>query len=126
MDQMKNDDRSKVTPKNYMEELAEWVKKREVSRQRRDKNLVAFLALRADIKAAIGAGYTVKTIWEHLFETEKVSCCYETFLKYIRRHITQAKGSHPEQKAGVVTKPQSPAPLPGFTFNPIPKKEDLF
>ncbi len=109
-----------------MEELTEWVKKREASKQRRDKNLVTFLALRADMEAAIGAGYTVKTIWEHLFETKKISCCYETFLKYTQHHITQVKGSHPEQKAGVVTKPQSPASLPGFTFNPIPKKEDLF
>ena len=126
MDRKKNDNELKMMPKNYMEELAEWVKKREVSRQRRDKNLVTVLALRADLKAAMGAGYTVKTIWEHLLETEKISCCYETFLKHIRHHITQIKGSHPEQKAGVVTKPQSPAPFPGFTFNPIPKKEDLF
>jgi len=126
MNRKKNDNELKVTPKTYMEELAAWVKKREASRQRRDKNLVTFLALRSDMKAAIGAGYTVKTIWEHLLEIKKISCGYETFLRHIRHHITQAKGSHPEQKAGVVTKPQSPAPLPGFTFNPIPKKEDLF
>ncbi|OJW52836.1 MAG: hypothetical protein BGO67_00555 [Alphaproteobacteria bacterium 41-28] len=126
MDRKKNDNELKVSSKNYLEELAAWVKKREVSRQRRDKNLVTVLALRADMKAAIGAGYTVKTIWEHLHETEKISCCYETFLKHIRQHITQVKESNPEQKAGVVTKPQAPTPLPGFTFNPIPKKEDLF
>jgi hypothetical protein len=126
MDRKKNDNELKGASKTYMEELAAWVKKREASRQRRDKNLVTFLALRADMKAAIEAGYTVKTIWEHLHETEKISCCYETFLKYTQHHITQVKGGNPEQKAGVVTKPQSPAPLPGFTFNPIPKKEDLF
>ena len=116
---MKNENKLKGTSKNYMEELSEWVKKREASRQRRDKNLVTFLALRADMKAAIGAGYTVKTIWEHLFETEKISCCYETFLKYIQQHITQQNDLPKPQK----NEPQ--APISGFKFNPIPKKEDL-
>ncbi len=122
---MKIENELKVTPKTYMEELAGWVKKRKTSRQKRDKNLVTFLALRADMKAAMGAGYTVKTIWEHLLETKKISCCYETFLKYTQHHITQVKGSPPEQKEEVVTKPQLPAPLRGFTFNPRPNKEDL-
>ena len=113
-------------PKDYKEELAAWIKKGEASSSKQDKNLITFLAVRADVKAAIEAGYTLKIIWKHLHANGKISYNYETFLKYVRHHITQAKGSHPEQKAGVVTKPQSPAPLPGFTFNPIPKKEDLF
>ena len=136
---MENDDGSKVMPKNYVEELAKWVKKHEALRPRKNKNLVAFLSVRADVKAAIGAGYAFKTIWEHLFETEKISYRYETFLRHVRRHITQSptnqvKGSNPEQKAWAVKqdgspKPQKndpPAPIGGFTFNPIPRKEDLF
>ncbi|OJW51151.1 MAG: hypothetical protein BGO67_12555 [Alphaproteobacteria bacterium 41-28] len=113
-------------PKDYKEELAAWIKKGEASSSKRDKNLITFLAVRADVKAALEAGYTLKIIWKHLHGKGKILYNYETFLKYVRHHITQAKGNHPEQKAGVVTKPQSPAPLPGFTFNPIPKKEDLF
>jgi len=116
---MKNGDKLKMMPKNYMEELAEWVKKREASRQRRDKNLVTFLALRADMKAAIGAGYTVKTIWEHLNETKKISCCYETFLKYIRQHITQQNDYLKPQR----NEPQTR--MDRFAFNATPKKEDL-
>ena len=59
-------------PKNYIEELSEWVKKHEAQGQRKHKNLVTFFALRADVKAAIGAGYALKTIWEHLHETRKI------------------------------------------------------
>ena len=58
--------------KSYTEELADWVKKREDSRPRQDKNMVAFLAVRADVKAAVEAGYAFKTIWEHMHETGKL------------------------------------------------------
>ena len=117
---MKNSDKMKIMPQTYIEELTAWVKKRESPKQKRDKNLATFLALRTDLKAAIEVGYTVKTIWEHLSETEKISCRYETFLKHIRRHITQQNDLLKPQKK------EPPAPLRGFTFNPIPKIEDLF
>ena len=55
-------------PKSYPEELAEWVKKREATRPRQDKNVVAFLALKSDVQDAIAAGYSLLTIWEHLHE----------------------------------------------------------
>ena len=118
-------------PKNYTEELAEWVKKHEALRPRKNKNLITFLAVRTDVKAAIEAGYAFKTIWEHLHETGKISYRYETFLRHVRQHITlaptsQVKGSNTDKKAGIVTKPKPPEPLRGFSFNPIPKIEDLF
>ena len=50
-------------PKSYPEELAEWVKKREATRPRQDKNVVAFLALKSDVQDAIAAGYSLLTIW---------------------------------------------------------------
>ena len=76
--------------KSYTEQLAEWVKKREASRPRQDKNVVAFLAVRADVKDAMDAGYALKTIWEHLHETGKIAYRYETFLKHVKRHIKHA------------------------------------
>jgi hypothetical protein len=125
-------------PKSYTEELSEWVKKREASRPRQDKSVVAFLTMRADVKAAIEAGYALKTIWWHLHETGKIPYRYETFLKHVRRHIThaaaeQVKGSKPEPKAGAMKpkgspepkKNEPPAPVRGFTFDATPKKEDL-
>jgi len=75
-------------PSSYTEELAEWVKKREAAKpKRQDKNWVAFLAVSNDVKAAIVAGYSLTTIWEHLHETGKIQVRYETFAKYVRRHI---------------------------------------
>lgn len=101
--------------------------------------MVAFLAVRADVQEAIAAGYAVKTIWEHLNETGKIPCRYETFLKHVRRHITtdtsagikprpvQPQGSTAQ---GQVKKPPSskaeaPPSIGVFNFNPKPNKEDL-
>jgi hypothetical protein len=122
--------------KSYTDELAEWVKKRGASRPRRDKNLVAFLAVRADVEAAIAAGYALKTIWEHLRDKGKIQYRYETFLKHVRRHITHApegKGKNPDAEAGA-GKSERGAPGPkrkegevveGFHFEATPNKEDL-
>lgn len=56
-------------PKTYPEELAEWVKGREAKKPRQDKHVVAFLAVKSDVQAALDAGYAMKTIWEHMKET---------------------------------------------------------
>ncbi len=126
-------------PKSYTEELAEWVKKREATRPRQDKNVVAFLAIKEDVQAAITAGYSLLTIWEHLHEKGRIPYRYETFLKHVRRYI---KGRPPVVGAGIEPmKSNEPQPAPnkpvvkkqpakpeapsGFTFNPIPNKEDL-
>ena len=58
--------------KNYTETLSEWVKKRSKPPK---LNVIGrrshFLAVRADVKVAIEAGYALKTIWEHMTETGK-------------------------------------------------------
>lgn len=131
-------------PKTFTEDLAEWVKKREATRPRQDKNVVAFLALKSDVQAAIMAGYSLLTIWEHLHEKGKIAYRYETFLKHVRRHLQDrrlAPNSQPPMppdlahsfKAGQTTasrpqQPPQPAPpisLAGFKFDSQPKKEDL-
>lgn len=121
--------------KSYTEELAEWVKKRGATRPRQDKNVVAFLAIKEDVQAAITAGYSLLTIWEHLHEKGRIPYRYETFLKHVRRHI---KGRPPVVEVGIeAVKPNEPQPLAakkqpakpeapaGFIFNPVPNKEDL-
>ena len=113
--------------KRYTDQLAEWVKKREASRPRQDKNVVAFLAVRADVKEAMDAGYALKTIWEHMRDIGKIPYRYETFLKHVRRHIKQA--SEPDVEpvtppADPTAKMESPR-VSGFTFDATPKKEDL-
>ena len=135
-------------PKTFPQELAEWVKKREATKARQDKNLVAFLALKSDVQAAMEAGYSLLTIWEHLHDQAKIAYRYETFLKHVRRHIkspapaaSDLSSSHPPDPprsstsgraaASKLQSPEPPAPpapparLAGFTFDAQPKKEDL-
>ncbi|MGZ8911228.1 MAG: TraK family protein, partial [Methylococcaceae bacterium] len=90
-------------------------------------------------------GYALTTIWEHMHETGKLKCSYETFRKHARRFLkpTQTKpGSMSktamqafvgkENKDDQKTKTTKQGgqkknePLNGFTFNAIPNKEDLF
>jgi len=136
-------------PKSYTDELAEWVKQREATRPRQDKNVVAFLAVREKVQSGIDAGYALKTIWEHLHETGRIPYRYETFLKHVHRHITNAAkrsevvpapaAANPAPaeatpKAGKRAEPtphkaggkgEKPAAIPGFTFNANPDKKDL-
>ncbi|MCU1533291.1 MAG: TraK protein of transfer system [Arthrobacter sp.] len=132
-------------PKTFPQELAEWVKKREASRARQDKNLVAFLALKSDVQAAMDAGYSLLTIWEHLHDKAKIPYRYETFVKHVRRHIksrapaagdlsssrppdppsSPATGRAAASRLHSSVKPAPPVPLAGFTFDSQPKKEDL-
>lgn len=127
--------------KPYTDQLAEWVKKREKSRPRQDKGLVAFIAVKEDITEAIDAGYALKTIWEHLHETGKIPYRYETFLKHVKKHIKEkpkapSKPIEPkavqqsEARASKNTKldggPRKLSAKPKeFEHNPKIKKEDL-
>lgn len=129
--------------KNYPAELTEWKKKQ---RQRNKETLVSFLAVRLDVKAAIDVGYALKTIWEHMHETGRVSFRYETFLRHVKRHITQAaveqvkaatpglttegKETNSARKTEILrpaqeTKKIDPSTAGSFTFNPKPNKEEL-
>lgn len=130
--------------KRYTDQLAEWVKKRDATRRRQDKNVVAFLSVRADVKEAMGAGYALKTIWAHMHELGKIPYRYETFLKHVRRHIKEAKPAPPPapRQAGIekgdhgkgntpdAREPCRPAKdklegSTGFTFEAQPNREDL-
>ena len=93
--------------------------------------MVAFLAVRADVEAAITAGYAVKTVWEHLNETGKIPYRYETFLKHVRRHITTDTSAgikpgpvQPKSNTAPVQVKEPPS-VGGFNFDANPKEEDL-
>lgn len=130
--------------KTYPERLGEWVKRRESTR--RDKNIVAFLAVRDDVKDAVEAGYAVRTIWANMHEEKRVAFGYDTFLNYVNRHIRRVlkepSGITPARNTLMpVSKHGQPGPkivptetgrqvkatdaVPGFIFNSEPKKEDL-
>lgn len=122
---------------SYPRELAAWVEKQTTRTRRQDAATVAFLAVRGDVKAAMGSGYAVTTIYRHMRETGRVKCSYETFRKHVQRYIkggaasltpapraaNQAKPMQQEGNTKART-PESPG-IAGFKYNPKPNKEDL-
>ena len=61
----------------------------ESGRLKRADYPAAFLLARSDVMEAMEAGYDLKTIWEFLRETGRIPFRYETFLKYVRKYITE-------------------------------------
>lgn len=126
--------------KSYTEELAKWVSERQADRPRQDKNIVAFLAVKGDVKAALDAGYSMKTLWRHLHETGRIAYRYETFTLHVKRYIKakppapsqgeQGKDSQCDPVAAATPKKEprktEPPNVGGFTFNATPNKEDLY
>jgi len=129
--------------KTYTDELAEWVKKR--ANKCREKNLVAFLGVRDDVKAAIDVGYSAKTIWSNMHECGRLGFGYEMFLHFVNRLIKKGQGAKPgcQSAQGIAAstgdppgssavpsgKPATPAKhagMPTFKFNPVPcNREEL-
>ena len=128
---------------NYADE---WVGRRPAPRPRQDRNLVAFLAVKGDVKAALEAGYSMKTIWTHLCATGRIASRYETFTLHVKRHLRAPPPAGNPLAPLAPRTPPAPAPAPatppaashreprktpppsvgGFTFNATPKTEDLF
>jgi hypothetical protein len=119
----------RTAAKSYPERLAQWVN--QPARKFRDRHLVTFMAVRNDVQAALDAGFAAKTIWANMHETGRVDFCYETFLKHVKRcfhsppghqaaHAAKTKGKAVAEPV-VVAAPT----MPGFTFNPVPDKEEL-
>lgn len=131
--------------KSYTEELAAWVEKKAAKKRRLDATAVQFLAVKADVKAALDAGYSVTTIWEHMHEIKKVTCTYETFRKHVKRFVKEPAAIPPAATAPGPTAPvttgeatgatsrkhpetptkSEPPKIGGFKFDASPKKEDL-
>jgi hypothetical protein len=121
---------------DFSKQLAQWVEQRGL--QQSDKNLVAFMAVRDDVKLAIDAGYAVKTVWANLRETGRIDLAYKTFLNYVRRCL----GPLPDRAASSPVRPTvapssresspvktptrvMPLAMPGFVYDPVPNKEEL-
>ena len=135
--------------KSYNEELAEWVRQRTQS-ARHEKNRVAFLSVKEDVREALEQGWPVKTIWAHMVEQKRIGFSYDAFLVYVKRHVrstpepavarrTQRPRAPPVTPAGwpplgsiESRAPQAPVhaqpvqdQLSGFTFNAAPNREEL-
>lgn len=130
--------------KSYTEQLTEWVRQRSQS-ARHEKNRVAFLAVRNDVRQALEQGWPVKTIWAHMVEQERIGFGYDTFLTYVKRHVRSAaeapgavRASRPSARPPATPQvknrdtpgraakgPDDQDQMPGFTFNAAPKREEL-
>jgi hypothetical protein len=135
--------------KSYTEQLTEWVRQRSQS-ARHDRNRVAFLAVKDDVREALEQGWPVKTIWAHMVEQNRIGFGYDTFLVYVKRHVrpsaepavarrTRGPDAPSLAPAGVqppdstegqtqrepVQTPPVQDQLPGFTFNAAPNREEL-
>jgi hypothetical protein len=137
--------------KSYNEQLAEWVRQRTQS-ARHDRNRVAFLGVKEDVREALDQGWPVKTIWAHMTEQKRIGFGYDTFLVYVRRHLRPAaeqvpaaapRTRGPRAPPLIPVNPHPPGPaesqtprapvqalpvqdqLPGFTFNAAPNREEL-
>jgi len=131
---------------NYSKELAAWIKKETANRRRLDATVVTFLAVREDVKTAMNLGYTVTTIYDHMRATNRINCSYNTFRKHVLRYIKTTPFlstptprttlndknhlktvKHQPKTISSTTEPTLAAKkVHGFTFDPNPKKEDLF
>lgn len=124
--------------KRYSEELGDWIKKR--ASTKRDKNLVMFLAVKDDVADALQAGYPVKTIWEHMYATGRLSIGYDSFLNYTNRQLRKPTNKPSSEKLRIKDKATSepvsnekssstvktePGKSKGFFINSSPNKEDL-
>ena len=120
----------------YVDDLEAWVKAKGIKKP--DANVAAFLAVRDMVKARLDDGYSAAIIHDFLRADQHIDVCYDTFLKYVHRYVQPPrKGpkakSRPLRTAGHVVaadiastgKRDTPSGIPGFTFNPNPKREDL-
>lgn len=135
--------------KSYIKQLSEWVGQRDHS-ARRDRNQVAFMAVKSDVSEALEEGWPVKTIWAHMVEQKRIGFGYDTFRAYVKRHLratgeasvastaSPSPARAPTPKAQVPGEPKqaaissrtghsshAPEPICGFNFNAAPNREDL-
>jgi len=105
----------------YSEQIAEWVKQKQS--RKRDINLVAYLAVKEDIQAAMADGYAAKTIWAHLVETQRIAFGYDTFLNYTKRqdHSEMKEESCKTGKQHIENNQPTETNLqPCLSFNSVP------
>lgn len=71
-----------------------------------------FLGQMEEIKAALDKGYSIKTVWSHLHNTDRMPVGYASFTTYVSKYlnnstgrIAQSKEAKPELQAQVTKKP---------------------
>jgi hypothetical protein len=102
--------------RNITDELAEWVASKETHR-RQDAKAVAFLAIRADVIAALDAGYSMKTVWDFLREKGRITSTYEAFRRHVKKHIRPGSRA-PAAVVAPTAAPVPPSPAQAVATSP--------
>lgn len=127
-------------PTSYLGELAAWVQAQPPKKRGQDANAVAFLAVRDDVEAALAAGFPLTTIWRHLHETQRLGFRYDTFLRYVRKHVRRhapvapappLSTPSPSPASGSSAPPRAEprrtdTTVPGFSFTAAADPKELF
>lgn len=121
----------------YIDDLNAWIKAKNIKKP--DANVAAFLAVRDLVKARLDDGYSATIIHDFLRAGQHIDICYDTFLKYVHRYVqpprkgpkarartTRVETQAPNAGSVSTVKRETPSGNQGFTFNPFPKREDLF
>ena len=56
-----------------------------------------FLRVKDDVARCLAEGLTIRAIYDHLAKEKKISCTYETFRTYVRKHI-QPRPKHDQAR----------------------------
>lgn len=90
----------------------------------RERNRAVFLALLPEIRQALDEGWSVITIWRTLHAEQKIGFSYQAFRLYVNKLIVTPTRT----RTSTTPLPREPVPTKGttgFTFNPVPNKEEL-
>ncbi|NGZ95623.1 MAG: hypothetical protein CV089_05750 [Nitrospira sp. WS110] len=90
----------------------------------RERNRAVFLALLPEIRQALDEGWSVITIWRTLHAEQKVTFSYQAFRLYVNKLILTPAKARPTSPS-LPREPGSAKGPTGFTFNPVPNKEEL-
>lgn len=104
-------------PKTLSQRIADRVTKEDKGATK--KNRAIFLALRAEVDAAMKDGWPVKTIWETLHDEGRVTFSYQAFRLYVNKLILQEGADDQGKQPGQV--PATAAPAAGsVSTSPAP------
>lgn len=111
--------------KTLSERIAERARVKSASAPHSNRAIV--LALRADIQQALDDGWSVLAVHQTLHDEGRVTFSYQAFRRYVNQiHLSRTSPEKRRRKqAGKTAFKSSVAPVPGFSFNPSPNKEEL-
>lgn len=89
---------------------------------KRSSAKTVFISLKNDIKEALDAGWSMKAVWETLTDEGKISFGYKAFRHYVLKLI---KSEQEQNRVEKQRESKTPNIIKGFTYDPIPKPEDL-